>query len=110
MEAITRDSQYVPHATLKRWSEDGIRVWAYRMRVSHLMFRNAPPRGPWPRARCRNSGHASGLPLARVSCPQSCVDPYSARHATCTWLAHELEDSDTFLAPLPTVGSGQVWL
>jgi hypothetical protein len=35
MQPITRDFHYVPHATLKRWSEDGIHVWAYRILVSH---------------------------------------------------------------------------
>ena len=33
--SITRDSQYIPQATLRRWSEDGNRVWAYRLLVSH---------------------------------------------------------------------------
>jgi hypothetical protein len=28
---ITRETHYVPQATLRRWSEDGVNVWAYRV-------------------------------------------------------------------------------
>jgi uncharacterized protein DUF4238 len=33
--SITRNNHYVPEATLKRWSADGQRVWAYRLLASH---------------------------------------------------------------------------
>ncbi len=32
---ITRDSDYIPQATLRRWSEDRNNVWACRLIVSH---------------------------------------------------------------------------
>ena len=35
MADITRESHYIPQATLKRWSLDGIHVSAYRLLVSH---------------------------------------------------------------------------
>jgi Protein of unknown function (DUF4238) len=31
MSDITRETHYVPQATLRRWSEDGVNVWAYRL-------------------------------------------------------------------------------
>jgi hypothetical protein len=37
---ITRNNHHVPEATLKRWSTDGERVWAYRLLVSHRGVRN----------------------------------------------------------------------
>ena len=35
MGNIARNNHYVPEATLRRWSQDGDRVWGYRLLVSH---------------------------------------------------------------------------
>lgn len=35
MADLARESHYVPQATLRRWSEDGVSVHAYRLLVSH---------------------------------------------------------------------------
>ena len=35
MADITRETHYVPQATLRRWSADGVHVWAYRLMVSN---------------------------------------------------------------------------
>jgi hypothetical protein len=40
---ITRNNHYVPQATLKRWSHDGERVWAYRLLASHHGVRQWRP-------------------------------------------------------------------
>lgn len=41
--STTRNNHYVPEATLRRWSDDGERVWGYRLLVSHRGVR------PWRR-------------------------------------------------------------
>ena len=43
MANITRNNHYVREATLRRWSDDGERVWGYRLLVSHRGVR------PWRR-------------------------------------------------------------
>ena len=48
MQEISRRSHYVPYATLKRWSDNGSDVWAYRLLVSHSdvpEWRRHPIRG-----------------------------------------------------------------
>lgn len=43
MPNIARSNHYVPEATLRRWSDDGDRVWGYRLLVSHRSVRQWRP-------------------------------------------------------------------
>jgi hypothetical protein len=43
VSGITRSNHYVPEAALRRWSDDGERVWGYRLLVSHRGVRSWRP-------------------------------------------------------------------